>query len=491
MRTSESGGQIIDWRSAIPLRASLPAELPDADPVEKPAPSAAQLFAILHAHGRLALLAAALTLLLGLVLVVLMPRSYSAEASLMVDYDLSNPLNGRELPVDQVSSFIATQIELMRRPEMLAAVAHALPPEDRAQYRRGYKPELGAEDDWIGAQIGKKLQIMPGPSGSLVIYVDFLASNPRRAASVVNTLVDVYEAEERDREIGAPKLQVASNVERLKGASARVTEARAKLDAFEKSHGLHGQSGNATVEAGVLSSLESRLLDARARRSAAEAHLSAGSAGADEQGAALRMGEDARGQLAAKERQIAEMTRNYGDQYPGLQEARAQAAEMRQAVAELAQTGTRNAASGVAAARRLESSLQAQVDAQRGRLAAIGQVEQEAARYWLELESAEHAYHEVLTESYGSESAASHPGHSNVQVMSRASVPLAARSPKVLVLLLAVFGATLMVGLGLPFLLEFRHRRLRCADDLERGLGVPVLATFGAIERLPVQARLK
>ena len=49
------------------------------------------------------------------------------------------------------------------------------------------------------------------------------------------------------------------------------------------------------------------------------------------------------------------------------------------------------------------------------------------------------------------------------------------------------------MGLALPFLLELRHRRLRCADDLERGLGVPVLASFDSIgpTAAPLRARLK
>jgi capsular polysaccharide biosynthesis protein len=46
----------------------------------------------------------------------------------------------------------------------------------------------------------------------------------------------------------------------------------------------------------------------------------------------------------------------------------------------------------------------------------------------------------------------------------------------------AAFG----LGIGIPFVLELLHRRVRCRDDIERSYGIPVLAEFS---RLPVRSR--
>jgi capsular polysaccharide biosynthesis protein len=53
---------------------------------------------------------------------------------------------------------------------------------------------------------------------------------------------------------------------------------------------------------------------------------------------------------------------------------------------------------------------------------------------------------------------------------------------------LMLMGAVLSVLLGLvvPFGLELLNRRVRCRDDLERNIGIPVLAEFRGIDPAPL-----
>lgn len=86
---------------------------------------------------------------------------------------------------------------------------------------------------------------------------------------------------------------------------------------------------------------------------------------------------------------------------------------------------------------------------------------------------------------------ASTGGYTNVSFVSRASAPPKAAKPKIkaALLLACVIGGGL--GLGLPLCWELLNRRVRCRDDVERDLGIPVLIELGPLDRrrqLPGQA---
>ena len=86
-----------------------------------PGLSMAQMGAIVWAHRKLTILIVLGVLALTALAMALWPRTYTATVALMVNYEVNDPLNGKELPVGQVSSYIATQVELMQTPEVLLA----------------------------------------------------------------------------------------------------------------------------------------------------------------------------------------------------------------------------------------------------------------------------------------------------------------------------------------------------------------------------------
>jgi capsular polysaccharide biosynthesis protein len=76
-------------------------------------------------------------------------------------------------------------------------------------------------------------------------------------------------------------------------------------------------------------------------------------------------------------------------------------------------------------------------------------------------------------------------GNSSItSIVSRATEPVRAASPNVLKLLVLSLFASIFLGFGGPLAYELLFRRLvRSSDDVERGLGVPVLAQFGPLDR--------
>ena len=92
----------------------------------------------------------------------LWPRTYTAMVTLMVNYEVNDPLNGKELPVGQVGSYIATQVELMQTPEVLLAVVDRLRLTENKDYARGYRGDSGTLREWVAKKLSKNLAIYQG-----------------------------------------------------------------------------------------------------------------------------------------------------------------------------------------------------------------------------------------------------------------------------------------------------------------------------------------
>ena len=116
----------------------------------------------------------------------------------------------------------------------------------------------------------------------------------------------------------------------------------------------------------------------------------------------------------------------------------------------------------------------------------LARLQDEGARYLRELESAKRAYQQALDE-YDRLQLGTRNDQSSANVASRATPPLNPSSPKTVVNLILA----LILGGGLAvtdcFVIELLNRRVRCRDDVERDLDLPVLAELnpaGARRRL-------
>jgi uncharacterized protein involved in exopolysaccharide biosynthesis len=157
-----------------------------------PGLSLAQILSIVRAYWKLSILIILIVLSLAALVMAMWPRTYTATVTLLVDYEVNDPLNEKELPVGQVGNYIATQVELMQIPEVLLAVVDRLKLTENREYARGYSEDIGTLREWVGKKLSKNLVIYQGQQGSQLIYVTFSANNAAQAAQVANTVVEVY-----------------------------------------------------------------------------------------------------------------------------------------------------------------------------------------------------------------------------------------------------------------------------------------------------------
>ncbi len=467
--------------SLLPERASTPivyAAIPDA--YTQPGLSLAQVWAIVWAYRKLSVLIAATLFTLTVLVVALLPRTYAATATLLVNYEVNDPLNAKEFPIGLLSSYMATQTELLRNPEVLRTVVERLQLTRNPKYSSGFRGEEASLSEYVQEQLDRNLTINQGQYGSQLIYISYATDDPAEAALVTNTVADVYKERDFVRSTAPAADRATRYAEQLTELTRKAAEAQEKYTRFRQENSLiDAGDRTADVDIALLNDLEQQLLDVQSARRSAQSR-GAGDQAVGDQVMASTLIQTLKTQLATQQARLAELRTTLGERHPQVVEQRSQLAASRSMLNAEVGSYSRNAATGLTATRQLEQQLQAAATAQRTKVLAINALYDRSARYRLELESAQAVYQRAL-DGYDQVMFASAGNYTNVDFVSRATPPIRASKPRVLVLLL--LGAMAGVGLGLfvPLLYELTHRRIRCRDDFERDQGVTVLAEFGPL----------
>jgi uncharacterized protein involved in exopolysaccharide biosynthesis len=468
-------------------------EVAEADPAPAAIPqhfaqpgfSPTQILAIVRAYWRLTLIIGVCVTVVTAVLVKMLPKTYMATATLIVNYDNKDPLAGQQFPLELLGAYVATQMELIVSPVIL------LPVVDRLQLAAD--PEFGAgvnaadpdaRREAVEKNLAAALEVDMGRGGQL-LYVSVSSKNPIHAAKIANAVVDSYLEQER-RRINDPAGERAQRYsEQLAELRDKVTAAQDKVTAFrQQNHITDIAAANADTETQALTNLEQRLLEAQNQRRALESKAAGQQSTADEVLASQPV-QLLKSQLSTEESQLAQLSSTFGPQHPKVVELRAQIAATRRSLDAEMHTLSENVSGELSRAIDLEGKYEAAVAEQRAKVLRLRELQDEGGKLMLELDSAQSVYKRAL-DGYDQIMFASVGNYTNVSVVSQAMAPVKSDKPNKVKLMMTGIVAGFGLGLVLPLCYELLfNRRLRCRDDIEREFGIPVLAQFGALPPRP------
>jgi len=466
----------------LAVAQSIPAQLlPLApDPYLRPGLSAPQIWTILWAYRKLSFAIALAISALTVAVLMLLPRTYEATAAVLVNYEVNDPLNSKEFPIGLLSSYIATQTELMSNPETLLKVVDQLNLTQDSYYGSGFHGQGASLRDYVQKKLAKNLTIFQGSSGSHLIYITAAARTPEQAAQIANTVTDIYKDREYSRSTGPAVERAKRYAEQLKQLSAKVSQAQEQFTAFhQRNHLIESGDGKSDTEIALLSDLEKQLVDAERATRLAESK-SSGDLISGDQVMASTLVQTIKTQLAQLESKLAELQITLGPRHPQVVELNSQIATTRAALAREIDGYSKNAASNLTATQQLEQKLRRAVAEQREKVLATSQLHDQAEKYRLDLGSAQAVYKRAL-DGYDQVMFASLGNYTNVEVVNRATPPVKSSKPRIATYL--AFGVVMAFGLGLflPLSYELANRRVRHRDDFERDNGVPVLVEFDSL----------
>jgi len=441
--------------------------------------------------GVFALVLAA-TILAATVVSLLLPKSYKATASVLVDANrdeqsLSNVL----IPPRERIGYMQTQMDIITSERVARKVVQDLKLAEGAASQAAFEKEAGGTgsiESWLVDNLLRRLKVET--SQSSVIQVSFSSADSRFSALVANAFAKAYINTMLELRVEPMQQAAVWFDEQLKSLRANLEDAQAKLTDYHRQQGIISADERLDVENARLGELSSQLvrtqeqtfdLDTRERlardvrkRGASLDKLPDVLANAHVQ----KLNAD----LLHGEVKLQELATQYGANYPQYQRQLSENlslrdqldAEMRKVVA-----GIENAKRQ---SRQREAELQAAMAAQRARLLELKEHRNELTVLTRNVESAQRTYEAAMQRSVVSQ-VEGRASQSNVALLNAAVAPRGPSHPKVaLNIALSVVVGT-MLGIGMAILTEFLDRRVRAPIDLDHGQNVPLLAVLNA--RLP------
>ncbi len=244
--------------TATPLPTGMPVV---AQEYSHPGISLNQLALILWAHRKLSLAIVGAIVLATGAAGLLWPRTYEATTTVMVNFEVNDPLAGREFPTGLLGSYMSTQVELARGSEVMLKVIDHLRLADKKDYTSGYSGAPAGLPNWIATRVQKQLTVEQGRYGSQLIHITYAASNAVEAAQVANAVADVYAEQQYQMLTGPANERARRYSEQIGELKTKVIQAQQQVADFRRSRGLVDADARIDVDmhAAPIQSLKAQL----------------------------------------------------------------------------------------------------------------------------------------------------------------------------------------------------------------------------------------
>ena len=419
----------------------------------------------------------------------LLPKQYSATATLIFNYENKDVLANREFPAGQAGTYIPTQVELILSRVVLDPVAQRLRLTTDPYFVRGFQGSPSALNEIVTNNLHDSLTVTPGTGGQL-LYISASSKDPERAAEIANAVADEYLKQERERTNAPAAERAARYSKQLEELRAKTIQAQDRVTEFRQQNGLTdiaGPDGGGDSESAAVRDLQEKLQAAQNQRRELESKQISGTATTDavlDSGAVSAL----RAKLVTEEGQMADLRATLGPKHPQVLQLESEMAATRKALANEVQSLSNSGSLQLQRARELEARYRTALEAERTRLLERRGLQDTGAKLMLELQSAQANYRRAL-DGFDQIVFASAGNYADVSLISRADPPPKPTKPNKAKLFMMAIAMSFGIALVWPFGYElFVNRRLRCRDDMERGFGIPVIAEFGPCTALQTNA---
>jgi len=427
----------------------------------------------------------------GIVTTMLLPRQYTAEATMVVEMRI-DPVLGALAPSLAAPGYMATQIEIIRSDRVAARAVQMLGIErsDTAvkQWQKATEGKIPLER-FFAALLQRGLTV-EAVRGSNLITVSFAAADAKFAQAAANAFIQAYLDISVELRV-APARQSASFLdEQTKVLRGNLEAAQAKLSKFQQDKGIVVSDERMDQENTRYNTLAAQLATAQAEQ--VELATRQRNSGSEMSPDVLNSGavQGLKAQLAAAQTKLTEMSTIVGKNHPARIQLESQVAALQgQLAAEIrrvsggASTSTRGSAEKVEQLRNL-------LDQQKKLLLSLRSDRDQISVYVRDVETAQRAY-DAVASRVGQFNLESQNNQANTRLLSSAVEPLEPSRPKIKTGIVGSIAAGLVIGLLAALGWEMLDRRVRGAEDLMVVPGVPTIGVLRADgSRRPVFRRL-
>lgn len=449
--------------------------------------SFSQLISIVLARKWIALWVLAITVLVTAVVSVLLPKTYTATASLVINTKGADPVTGLMLPTAMMAGYMGTQIDIIHSRNVARKVVERLGltrnPTARLQFEKATKG-VGDIQDWYADQFLEGLTVKPSRESS-VVELSYRGADPKFAADLANAFSQAYIDTNLQLKIEPAKQASAWFDQQIKGLRLNVEKAQEKLSSYQQEHSIAFVDERLDTESARLSELSSQLVTAQAQTYSSNSRqdqLRKGGVDESQDVLSNSLIQGLKSQLAVAQAKLSDVSERLGTNHPQFKAFKAEVNNLERLIsAETAKTSS--SVSQVArASQQTESEIVAALAKQKELVLQLKSEHDEMAVLQREVESAQRVY-DMALQRLGQTSMESQSVQTDVYVLNPATPPLKHSSPKVLInILLSVFLGGLL-AIGFAVVAEMLDRRVRSTEDLIRFTDLALLADLSATKK--------
>ncbi|WP_288841333.1 chain length determinant protein EpsF [uncultured Deefgea sp.] len=434
-----------------------------------------QLLNILRARKWIAISVFFVVILTTLVVSVLLPKQYTAEATLALDVKAADPVTGQQIVGYMAPSYMATQVEMISSQNTALKVVDTLGlaqlPEAQAQFQAATNGR-GDIRNWFAESLLKGLTVKPSRESN-IINLEYTSTDPKFAAALANNFAQAYIRTTIDIKTDAAQQNNVFFQEQLKSLQSNLEKAQNKLSEYQQTHGIVGSDERLDVETQRLNELSSQVVGAQSQTFDAQSRARGGNVAPDVLNNPLI--QQLKGQLAVQEAKYNQLSEKNGANHPHNQQAMAELNATRSQLNELMgqYAGGLNSAAGNSASR--QASLNTALQTQKEKVLDLKSQRAAIDVLLRNVDSAQRSYDQAL-QRFSQTMLESRSDQSNISIIKSAPEPMKHSSPKTMLnfILAIIVGGLLAIGFAM--LAELADRRIRSKDDIESMLGLTVLA---------------
>jgi polysaccharide biosynthesis transport protein len=438
-----------------------------------------QLTTALRARWRQLVLIWILVVGAALALSLALPPRYVATGTLMVEMGGADPIAGHGVfkPAGAISTYMATQTDVIRSEQVALGALRGLGLHEQAEWRQKWLERTGGRGDfeaWLAAELLRKLAVRPARDSN-VVNLSFTSPQPEFSSAVVNAFVKSYMETTLQMQVGPARQFNRFFEERAKPLREALEQAKARLSAYEKEHGvLVNEERDVESERLVELTTQLVLLQDAATETANRRRQAAAAPGAVQEVRndphVMAISAD----LAREEGRLANLRTEFGEQHPAILQTRQSIADLRQRMDAAMQRAAASLEAPLRVNRARLAEVQAAIDRQRA-VVLERKVRRDAAAALLrDVDNAQKAYDAVLYRVSQTALEGANTTQANISVLKSATPPSAASSLLAVNLSVAAL-LGLLLGITRAVFVERRDRRLRTMEDVTRGLQQPLL----------------
>jgi len=444
--------------------------------------SLAQIGAMLAARKGLMASVALATIGVAIAAGLLLPKTYTASAEVYIEYRGNDPIAGRQFSAMQDESYMATQIDIIKSDDVARYVIDTTRAMSSPEAREAIaKIGEAALRSGLMRSFGTDLVVVP-KRNSRVLDLQFSSRDPAFARDALNAVIKGYMDVNNKIHSTPAKLRQEQYSGQLVALQMEVDRIQREITAYQQEQGIVDADERLDTGSRQFSDLNSRLLTIQAAQSEAvtrkrsiQSLLGSGTRAYDIPEIARQEGvRDLKVRLIEVEGRLSEASGVLGANHPRYRALEADRSALLIQLERASGTALRSIEQEEQRFTEQIIRLQAEIKGRQEQLLEAKKHRDVIASYQRQLTSAQQVYNSAVAR-YDEILIQSNVTSPTIAVLQWAEKPVRHSKPNVVTNVLVSIPGGVVLALTLALLLELTYRRMRCVEDLQATLPVPVL----------------